>query len=73
MTFGTRRPGLLLALLVLPLYVPMLILGVMAGDAALAGLPFRAYVLLQAALAVAALLLAALAAAKILERHVRAS
>jgi heme exporter protein B len=58
MTFGTRRPGLLLALLILPLYIPMLILGVTAVEAALASLPVRPYLLLQLALVVAALPLA---------------
>lgn len=55
LTFGTRRPGLLLALLVLPLYIPMLILGMMGAEAALADLPSKAYLLLQLSLVIAAL------------------
>jgi heme exporter protein B len=71
LTFGARRPGLLLALLVLPLFVPMLILGVMAGAAALAGEPARPYLLLQLALVIAALPLAPLGAARLIEMQVR--
>ena len=71
LTFGARRPGLLLALLVLPLYIPMLILGVMAMEAALAGLPATPYLLLQAALVIAALPVSAGAAALFLRIHLR--
>lgn len=51
LTLGTKRPGLLLALLVLPLYIPMLILGVAAMEAVSA----KPYLLLQLALVLAAL------------------
>jgi heme exporter protein B len=37
LTLGLRRSGLLLALLVLPLYVPVLIFGVATGSAAITG------------------------------------
>jgi heme exporter protein B len=73
LTAGGRRSGLLLAVLVLPLFVPMLVLGALAAEAALAAMPFRAYLLLQAALALAALPLAPLAAAACLNMNVRSS
>jgi heme exporter protein B len=64
---------MLLALVVLPLYVPMLLLGGMAGEAALAGSSARAYLLLQAALALAALPLALLASSALLKMHLRST
>lgn len=73
LTFGARRPGVLLGLLVLPLFVPMLVLGVMAGEAVLRGAAARPFLLLQGALAVAALPLALGAAAKLVEMQARAS
>jgi len=73
LTFGARRPGLLLALLVLPLYVPMLVAGVAGLEAALAGLPARGYLLLQLALVIAALPLASLAASACLRMNMRSS
>jgi heme exporter protein B len=71
MTFGTRRPGLLLALLILPLYIPMLILGVSAMEAALASLPAKPYLLLQLAMVVAALPLTSWVAAIFLRMNLR--
>ncbi len=71
LTFGARRPGMLLVVLILPLYIPMLILGVSAMEAALASLSAQPYLLLQLALVVAALPLAAAASAAILRAHVR--
>lgn len=52
LTVGLRRGGALLALLVLPLLVPVLIFGATAVDAAAAGLPVRGHILLLAALLV---------------------
>ena len=49
LTLGLRGGGMLLALLVLPLYVPVLILGAGAVDAAAAGLGADAHLLLLAA------------------------
>ncbi len=63
LVLGARRANLLTALLVLPLYIPVLIFGVTAVDAALAGLPVRPHLLLMAAILVAALPLAPWAAA----------
>jgi heme exporter protein B len=73
LTLGARRSGLLLAVLVLPLIVPMLILGVLTAEAALAGLPYKAYLLLQLAMVVAALGAAPAAAAAFLNMHLRSS
>jgi heme exporter protein B len=71
LTFGARRPGLLLALLILPLYIPMLILGVMGIEASLADLPAKAYLLLQLSLVIAALPLTAWVAAVCLRMNMR--
>ena len=58
LTLGVRGGGVLLALLVLPLYAPVLILGSLAVDATAAGLAAQPYLLLLAALSFAALSLA---------------
>jgi len=63
LTVGMRRAGMLLALLVLPLYVPVLIFGAGACDAAQAGLPFLAPLLWLGAALALALVLAPLACA----------
>ncbi len=63
LTLGLRGGGVLLALLVLPLYAPVLILGSLAVEAVGAGLSAQPYLLLLAALSVAALSLAPWAAA----------
>jgi heme exporter protein B len=63
LTLGSKRPGMLLSVIVLPLFVPALVLGVLAVDAAAGGVAWRGYVLLQTALVfVAAPLLPWLAA-----------
>ncbi len=71
LTFGARRPGLLLALLILPLYIPMLIIGVMGIEAALVDLPVKAYLLLQLSLVIAALPLTSWAAALCFRMNMR--
>lgn len=63
LTVGMRRSGMLLALLVLPLYVPVLIFAAGACNAAQAGLPFLAPLLWLGAALVMALVLAPLACA----------
>ncbi len=73
LTLGSRRPGVLLVILVLPLYIPMLILGLSGAEAALAGLPARGYLLLQVALVLAALPLLPFAAARFLDMNLRSS
>lgn len=45
LTVGLKRGGLLLALLILPLYIPVLILGSGALQAALGGMPATGYLL----------------------------
>ena len=62
LALGARRGGVLIALLVLPLYVPALIFGAAAVDAALLGQPARPHLLLLGALLAAALPLCPLAA-----------
>ena len=63
LSLGARRGGVLLSLLVLPLYIPVLIFGVAAVEGDLSGLGARPHLLLLAAIAAAALPLAPLAAA----------
>jgi heme exporter protein B len=63
LTVGLRRGGLLLALLILPLYIPVLILGSGALQASLSGLPTAGFLLWMGSLAVLALTLAPFAIA----------
>ena len=63
LTVSMRRSGMLLALLVLPLYVPVLIFAAGACNAAQAGLPFVAPLLWLGAALAMALVLAPLACA----------
>ncbi len=67
LTVGMRRSGMLLALLVLPLYVPVLIFGAGACNAAQAGFPFLAPLLWLGAGLALALVLAPLACAAALK------
>jgi len=72
LTLGLRRSGLLLALLVLPLYVPVLIFGVATASAAITGRtsswpPF----LMLCALSLASIVLAPIAAAAALRTALR--
>lgn len=71
LVLGARRGGVLLPLLVLPLYIPVLVLGVTALDAAIAGLPVRPHLMLLGALLLAALTLCPLAAAAALRQALR--
>lgn len=57
LVLGSRRGGVLLSLLVLPLFIPVLVFGVSAVDAAIAGFPFRAQLLLLGGLLVGAIAL----------------
>jgi heme exporter protein B len=63
LTVGVRGAGVLLSLLVLPLYVPVLIFGAGAVDASNAGLGVAAHFSLMGAMLVLAAFLAPLAAA----------
>ncbi|MGV1013781.1 MAG: heme exporter protein CcmB [Methyloceanibacter sp.] len=72
LTLGLRRSGLLLALLVLPLYVPVLIFGVSTVSAAITGpaSPWPPFLML-CALSLASLVLAPFAAAAALRTALR--
>jgi len=65
---GSRRGGVLLALLILPLFVPVLIFGVGAVEAALGGFAARAPLLLMGAMLAGALALCPWAAAAALRQ-----
>ncbi|MGY8993540.1 MAG: heme exporter protein CcmB [Rhodospirillales bacterium] len=65
---GARRGGVLLSLLVLPLYIPVLIFGVAAVDAAISSFPTHSYLMILAAILLASLPLCPWAAAAAL-RH----
>jgi heme exporter protein B len=68
LSLGARRGGVLLSLLVLPLYIPVLIFGVAAIEAAIGGFGARPHLLLLGALLAGALVLAPLAAAAALRQ-----
>ncbi len=68
LSLGARRGGVLVSLLVLPPYVPVLIFGVSAVDAAVQGLSARPSLLILAALLVLALPLCPIAAAAALRQ-----
>lgn len=63
LTVALRRPGLLLALIVIPLYVPVLIFGTGAVQAAIDGYAYSAQLAILAALLATAAALAPFAAA----------
>lgn len=63
LTVGLRKGGMILSLLVLPLYIPLLIFAASAVDSAAAGLPVTAHLLLISALLVLALSLSPFATA----------
>ena len=63
LTLGARRGGVLLSLLVLPLFVPVLIFGAAAVEASLTGVSARPHLLLLAGILAAAMPLAPIAAA----------
>lgn len=68
LVLGARRGGVLLPLLVMPLYVPVLIFGVAAVEAELSGLTSRPHLLLLAAFLAGAVPLTAVAAAAALRQ-----
>ena len=72
LTLGLRRSGLLLALLVLPLYVPVLIFGVATVSAAIVG-PASPWppLLMLCALSLASIVLAPIAASAALRTAMR--
>ena len=68
LTLGARRGGVLLSLLVLPLYIPVLIFGVAAIEAQIGGFGARPHLLILTALLVLALGLVPFAAAAALRQ-----
>jgi heme exporter protein B len=68
LALGARRQGVLLSILVLPLYVPPLVFGTGAVEASEAGTGARAYLLILAALTLAALALCPWASAAALRQ-----
>lgn len=68
LVLGARRGGVLLSLLVLPLYVPVLIFGVSAVEAAIVGLAVRPHLLILSGLLIAATVLTPLATAAALRQ-----
>ncbi|MFD1624931.1 heme exporter protein CcmB [Azospirillum griseum] len=70
LTLGARRGGVLLSLLILPLYIPVLIFGAGAIDAAINNLTPRPHLLLLAGIFAAALPLAPWAGAAALRQAV---
>ncbi|OOY92320.1 heme exporter protein CcmB, partial [Solemya velum gill symbiont] len=66
LTVGLRRGGVILSLLVLPLYVPVLIFGASMVDSAATGLSFSGQIYILAAFLALALSLAPVAAASAL-------
>jgi heme exporter protein B len=68
LTLGSRRPGVLSSLIVLPLYLPVLIFGAGAVEAGSTGAGARSHLLLLGALSLAALPLAPLATAAALRQ-----
>ncbi|MGO8919223.1 MAG: heme exporter protein CcmB [Stellaceae bacterium] len=68
LSLGARRGGVLLSLLVLPLYIPVLIFGVGAIEASIGGFGARPHLLLLGALLAGALPLTPLAAAAALRQ-----
>jgi heme exporter protein B len=68
LVLGARRGGVLVSLLILPLYVPVLIFGVGAIDAAIQGMPIHDHLLILGGLLLAALPLAPWAAAAALRQ-----
>ncbi|SLN30645.1 Heme exporter protein B [Roseivivax jejudonensis] len=71
LTVGLKRGGLLLSLLVLPLYVPTLIFGAEAARRGAAGLPVETPLLLLAGVSAGALALLPFAAAAVLRVSLR--
>jgi heme exporter protein B len=63
LVLGSRRGGVLLSLLILPLFIPVLIFGVSAVDAAISGYPMKAQLLIMSAFFLVALPLCPWAAA----------
>jgi len=70
LTLGARRGGVLLALLILPLYIPVLIFGASAIDGAVAGRPIGSQLMVMVGFLLAALALAPWATAAALRQAI---
>ena len=70
LTLGARRGGVLISLLVLPLYIPVLIFGAAAIDAAISGLSVRPHLLILAGMLLGASVLAPWATAAAIRQAV---
>jgi len=70
LTLGARRGGVLLALLILPLYIPVLIFGAGAIDGAVAGRPIGPQLMVMGGFLLAALALAPWATAAALRQAI---
>lgn len=71
LTVGLRKGGILISLLVLPLYIPVLIFGASSVQAAAMGLPVQGYLALLAAMLVLSIMLAPFAIVAALKISVR--
>jgi heme exporter protein B len=71
LTVGLRKGGILLSLLILPLYIPVLIFGASAVQAASIGMPVSAHLALLAAILVISLLFSPFAIVSALKISVR--
>ena len=71
LTVGLRRGGVLISLLVLPLYIPVLIFGAGTVQAGAMGLPIQGYLALLGAILVFSIMLAPFAIAAALKISVR--
>lgn len=71
LTVGLRKGGILISLLVLPLYIPVLIFGASSVQAGAMGLPIQGYLALLAAMLVLSIMLAPFAIVAALKISVR--
>ncbi|MBL6957364.1 MAG: heme exporter protein CcmB [Rhodospirillales bacterium] len=70
LVLGSRRGGVLLSLLILPLYIPVLIFGVSAVDAAITGFTFKPQLLILGAFMIGSLALCPWASAGALKQAI---
>ncbi len=71
LTVGLRKGGILISLLVLPLYIPVLIFGASSVQAGAMGLPIQGYLALLAAMLVLSIMMAPFAIVAALKISVR--
>lgn len=68
-TLGVRRGGMLMTLIVLPLYIPVLVFGATAVEASIFGLGASAHLMIMAAMLLIAIVLCPYAAASAIRSH----